>query len=339
MKKIVSRILILALLISTMAFLVTGCGQSQTKEEPKTSEQPAQGEKKELVKIRLANLQLGLSTIPHLLAIDKGIFAKHGIELEIINFAKGGAEATAGVASGQVDMGSYGTPILTGISKGLPIKIVAAPPVKSNPFVLVATNDIKSIQDLKGKTIATGAFGGGNHQSFVKILEANGLKESDVKVVATGGTDEYMILKSGKVAAVNTTEPTVTRLERDGVGHVLAKAEDVYGKYEHSYVFATDELIKNNPEAIRNFLAASREAYEYVRDHQDEVVAYSKEKLNMDEGIIRDYFKKDMEEWDLSYEVDVEGTENAVKILKELEEIDANVVFDKNTWINTSFLK
>ena len=204
--------------------------------------------------------------MPQQLAIEKGIFTKHGIDLQVVNFAKGGAEATAGVASGQVDMGSYGTPILTGISKGLPIKIVASPPNKRIDFVLVATNDIKSVQDLKGKTVATGALGGGNHQSFLKILAGNGVKDSEVKVVSTGGTDAFMILTSGKVAAVETNLDVAIRAEKTGTGHVLAESQDYYPNYQHSYVFATNKLIETNPEAIRNFLAATREAYEYAQN-------------------------------------------------------------------------
>ncbi|HEX3048608.1 MAG TPA: ABC transporter substrate-binding protein [Bacillota bacterium] len=296
------------------------------------------GVSKKLVTIRLANLQYGLGSIPHDLAIQKGIFKKHGIDLQVINFAKGGAEAAAAVASGHVDMGSFGTPILTAISKGISIKIVASPPVKENPFVLVGKNEIKSVKDLKGKTIATGALGGGNHQALLKILYANGLTDKDVDIIATGGTDAELILNSGKVEAVSTSEPTVAKIARAGEGHVLAEAVDYYGHYQHSFVFATDALIRSNPKAIGNFLKASREAYQYAKNHQDELVAFAKQKLEMDDGLIRDYFKNDISKWDLSFKVDIEGTANAVKIVKDLGEIDKGVTFNPKTWLDLRFL-
>ncbi|MEQ8154093.1 MAG: ABC transporter substrate-binding protein [Clostridiaceae bacterium] len=330
MKKKSLKVITLLVTSVLLAASFTACGAKKKQE--------AAASGKELVTIRLANLAVGLSSAYHQLGVEKGIFKKYGIDLQVVNFPKGGAEATAGVASGQVDMGSYGTPILTGISKGLPIKIVASPAVKGNPFILVGTNDIKSVADLKGKTVATGALGGGNHQSFLKILEANGLKEGDVKVVATGGTDAFMILKSGKVAAVMTGEPTVSQIEADNSGHVLAKAEDVYGKYQHSFIFATDDFIKKHPESVSNFLKASRESYEYSKNNFDELVAKGKTLTGLDEKVIREYYKNDIAEWDLSFKVDLEGTENAVKILKGLKEIDNNAVFDKDKWTNLSFL-
>lgn len=333
MSKLFKKITAITLAVLVIATMFSGCAKKEVTATG-TGEKP-----EELVKLRLANLAVGLGSAYHQLGIEKGIFKKYGIDLQIVNFIKGGAEATAGVASGQVDMGSYGTPILTGIAKNLPIKIVAAPAVKGNPFILVATNDIKDVKDLKGKTVATGALGGGNHQSFLKILEFNKVNEKDVKVVATGGTDEFMIIKSGKVAAVNTSEPTASIIEADGVGHILAKAKDYYGKYQHSFVFASDEFIKNHPESVSNFLKASRESFEYSKEHFEELVAKGKTLVGFDEKIIRQFYKNDIENWDLSFKIDIEGTENAVNILKGLKEIDSNVIFDKDKWLDQSFLE
>lgn len=334
------------LLAASMIGVIAGCGgqeegQGNTPDNTQAGASPAVESNKpqETVKIRFANLAVGLASAYHELGIEQGIFSKYGIDLQIVNFTKGGAEATAGVVSGQVDMGSYGTPILTGISKGVGMKIVASPPVKENPFYLVARQGINSVEELRGKTVATGAFGGGNHQSLVKILEHNGLKESDVKVVATGGADEYMILQSGKTDAVETSEPVVSRLVADGIGTVLEKAANVYGDYQHSYVFATTDFIDKHPEAVRNFLKASRESHEYARDNFEELVAKGSTLVKMDENVIREFYKADIAQWDLSFEVNVTGAANAVKIIQDLGEIDKSVNFDPDTWIDSSFLE
>jgi NitT/TauT family transport system substrate-binding protein len=338
------------LLAVSMIGVMAGCGgQEKAQNNPpvNTPVNAAAGaspaaessKPKETVKIRFANLAVGLASAYHQLGIEQGIFSKYGIDLQIVNFTKGGAEATAGVVSGQVDMGSYGTPILTGISKGVGMKIVASPPIKENPFYLVAGKGISSVQELKGKTVATGAFGGGNHQSLVKILEHNGMKESDLKVVATGGADEYMILQTGKTDAVETSEPVVSRLVADGIGTVLEKAANVYGDYQHSYVFATTDFIDKHPEAVRNFLKASRESHEYARDHFEELVAKGSKLVKMDEKVIREFYKADIAQWDLSFKVNTAGTANAVKIIQEMGEIDKSVTFDPKTWIDSSFLE
>jgi len=330
LKERILKFLIITILIVTQLALFVSCKNVDSASNNKSKAD-------QLTQIRYANLKIGIGDIHTSFAIENGIYKKHGIDLKIINFAKGGAEAIAGVASGQVDAGSFGTPILTGITKGISIKVVASPAIKGINFVLVATNDIKTVKDLKGKTVATGAFGGGSHQSLLKILATNGMKESDVKVVATGGTDEEMILKSGKVSAVITSEPTVSKIELEGAGHTLVKAADVYGKYQHTYIFATDKLIKNNPEAVRNLLEAHKESITYAKEHQEELIAYTQKKLGLDESLIIDYFKKAIPTWDESGKVDIEGLNNAIGILKELGEIDKNTNISQEKLVDLSF--
>ncbi len=291
-----------------------------------------------LVTIRMAELSVGVPTTLEEMAIEKGIFARHGIDLQVIHFIKGGAEAMAGVASGQLDMGSYGTPILTGMSFGLPIKIVGSPANKRMNFELVARKGIDSVRDLKGKVVACGALGGGNHQSLLKILQANGLSENDVSIVATGGTDAAMILRSGKIDAVITTEPIRLKLEDEGIGTLIAQAKDYYGRYQHSFVLATDSFIKLHPDAIRNYFSAEREMFEYAKSHLDEVVDFAAARVKLKKEIIRAYFTEQMGLWDLSFQVDQEGTARAIDILKELKEIKQNVRFDPNNWLDLRFI-
>jgi NitT/TauT family transport system substrate-binding protein len=290
-----------------------------------------------LITVRMA--ELGVTNPVQDLAVEKGIFARHGIDLQVVHFIKGGAEATAGVASGQVDMGSYGTPILTGISFGLPIKIVGSPPVKSIQFELVGRPEIKSIKDLKGKVVASGALGGGSHQSILKILHGNGLAEGDVQIVANGGTDAEMILRSGKVDAVISGGIKRIKMEDEGTGVLLAKSVDYYGRYQHSFVFATNDFIKTHPEAVRHYLQATRESLVYAQAHLDELIDFTAKQMpTVKPSILRRYYLEQFKLWDPTLAVDIEGTANAVKILKELKELKPSVQFDEKTWLDLRFL-
>jgi NitT/TauT family transport system substrate-binding protein len=289
-----------------------------------------------LVPLRLANLAVGWG--PQELAIEKGVFAKYGIDLKVINFIRGGAEATAGVASGDVDMGEYGSPILMGIASGLHIRIVGSPAIKINNFELVARKGIGSVKELKGQVVAGGELGGGSHQSLLKILHDNGLSENDVIVVATGGVNAEMVLRSGRVAAAVTTELIRLKLVDDGQATLIARARDYYGRYQHSYIFASDEFIRLHPTTIRNFLRAKREAYEYGKAHLDELIDFTGSRVKVKREIIRAYYDEQIPQWDLTFAVDLEGTENAVKILQDLKEVKPNVRFDPKTWLDLRFL-
>jgi len=242
------------------------------------------------------------------------------------------------VASGLVDLAVIGTPILTGISFGLPVKIVGSPPSKKGGFELVARKGITSVAELRGKVVTGGALGGGSHQSLLKILASNGLGENDVKIIASGGADAEMVLRSGKIDAVVTQEAVRLKLEDEGRGTLIAKARDYYGHYQSGFVLATNAFIKDHPEAIRDYFIATRDYYDYEKSHLDELVDYSAQRVKLRKELIRAYFEEQFGLLDLTFAIDLEGTANAVTYLKELKEVKAGVNFDPNTWLDLRFL-
>jgi len=290
------------------------------------------------VKLRFATLGVGVTSIFADLAIEQGIFRRHGVDLEIVHFVQGGAEAMAGVASGGIDMGSFGTPILIGLAAGVPIKLVGSPAQKRQMFELVARTGIASVKDLKGRVVASGALGGGSHESLLKVLKANGLTPAEVRIVASGGADANLVLRSGKIDAVVTSGLNRWKLVDEGVGTLVARARDYYGRYQHSFVLATNKFIAEHPETIRNYFRAERESLEYARSHLDELVARTGKLIKLRPELIADYYRELFADWDLSFAVDVEGTANAVAILQELKEIKATVRFDPATWLDLRFL-
>jgi NitT/TauT family transport system substrate-binding protein len=299
----------------------------------------AWGAESELVTIRTAIPSVKLGNAYEILGVEKGIYKKHGIDLQIIDFINGGPEAAAATISGQVDIGTVGTPVLTMLSKGVPIKIIAAPANKGLQFSLVGSNKINSVKDLRGKTVTTGPVGSGNHQSFLKILYGNGLTEKDLNIMSTGGTDPVMILSSGQVDAVQVNSDIVGRFLTDNLGHLLADAQDYYGEYQHVYIYAADAFIKEHPEALVNYIKALRETYEYARAHLAELTEKGKTLRKMEEAAIRTYYENDIGKWDLSLSINLEGARNALKVLQELGEVENNVEFNEKNWVDLRFLK
>ena len=90
-------------------------------------------------------------------AVHKGFFAAEGLDLEL-NFAQSGAAVTQQLTGGSLDMAlSVGiTDPIRAIDKGAPLALVR---IIGNaaPYVLMGKPGLKSIADLKGKTISTGA--------------------------------------------------------------------------------------------------------------------------------------------------------------------------------------
>lgn len=274
------------------------------------------------VTIRFAELgTIGVGNLYQYLALEKGVYQAHGIDLQIVHFLKGGPESVAAAASNQVDMGSVGAPIVTAISRGVHLKIVGSPAIHYNTFILVARPGIHSVAELKGKDVAFGDPGGGSVIAARYIFLANKVDPESIHNVGGGGTSSYLALKNGRIDAAILGEPNVTLAEKLGVGKVLARAEDYLGNYELSYIYATQKFIDAHPDAIRRFFVANREAIRYAKEHPDELYAFGRRKINLDPVVLQEAIARQVARWDDSGRISEPGLLTAVKVAQTVGDI------------------
>ena len=115
--------------------------------------------KPEKTRLEVATAGSGTTSLPLLVALDGGYFAKRGLNVSIN--VVGATVAVQGVISGAIDIYQGGTAAIAANLQGADIIYVAAP-VDRNSLILFGQKDITSFESLRGKTIATtfpGAFG------------------------------------------------------------------------------------------------------------------------------------------------------------------------------------
>jgi NitT/TauT family transport system substrate-binding protein len=145
---------------------------------------------------------------PFYIAAHKGFFAAEDIDVEI-NFAQSGAAVTQELAAGSLDVAlSVGiTDPIHAIDKGAAlalIRIVGA----AAPYVLIGKPGLKTIADLKGKTVSVGAASDITTVYFERMAAANGLKKGDYDELAAGvAAARYAALKAGVADAAFVLPP------------------------------------------------------------------------------------------------------------------------------------
>jgi ABC-type nitrate/sulfonate/bicarbonate transport system substrate-binding protein len=115
--------------------------------------------KLEKARLVVATAGSGTTTLPLLVALESGYFAKRGLDVSVN--VVGATVAVQGVISGTIDIYQGGTAAIAANLAGADIIYVAAP-VDRNSLVLFGQKDVTSFESLRGKTIATtfpGAFG------------------------------------------------------------------------------------------------------------------------------------------------------------------------------------
>jgi ABC-type nitrate/sulfonate/bicarbonate transport system substrate-binding protein len=121
--------------------------------------EPAAFAKPEKSRLEIATAGSGTTSLPLLVALEGGYFAKRGLSVAVNQV--GATVAVQGVVSGTIDIYQGGTAAIAANLAGADIIYVAAP-VDRNSLILFGQKGITSFESLRGKSIATtfpGAFG------------------------------------------------------------------------------------------------------------------------------------------------------------------------------------
>ncbi len=207
---------------------------------------------------------------PLFVALEKGYFANHGLDVEMIAPSNPNDPPKL-VAAGKADIAvSYQHQHQMQIDQGLPlVRIATLIATPLNSLVVLADGPIKSLADLKGKTV--GYSVGGFETVLLKVmLETAGLGLTDVKLVNvnfslspslfTGQTDAV-------IGAFRNFELNQMDIEKRP-GRAFYVEENGIPAYDELILIANKDQI--NDSKLRRFVDALEEGVQYLVNHPDE---------------------------------------------------------------------
>jgi ABC-type nitrate/sulfonate/bicarbonate transport system substrate-binding protein len=158
-----------------------------------------------------------------MVAKAQDLFKKAGADVNYYTFVSGKATRDA-MLSGHIDLGILGsTPFILGAAKGEVIAIAMAMYAgKTDAVVVGAKSGITSMQDLKGRRVASELGTSTDYVFQAELLPKYGLSPSDLRIINTQGPNMIAALVSGSVDAIVDTEPFVSIAQADNIGKVIA---------------------------------------------------------------------------------------------------------------------
>ncbi len=200
--------------------------------------------------------------IPVFYALDKGIFKKNGLDVEV-KFFRGGTATHRAAASAQSDLDASWVPAplaMSGIAGGSGLKIFHCMAFKNEAQVAAAPG-IKSAAELKGKTIGIEGRGGYSHLGALATLESAGLKDEDVKYIMTPPPARVPYLIEGKADAVviHVEQVLLAQKRRPGVTS-LGDIWKLMPNYLYGAFIAPEGKLKSNRDAYVRFTVAMIQA-------------------------------------------------------------------------------
>lgn len=219
-----------------------------------------------------------LSSAGLYIAMEKGYFAERGIKVETESFASAPKMMPA-LATGQLDVatGAPSAALYNAMASGMDFKIVADKgqirPGHGGTMLtvrkdLVDSGQVKSVRDLKGRTVAIGAKGIALDYFLAKAMEEAGLTYEALTVTYLAYPDAVRALASKAVDGMWAPEPWGARAEAQGVGvrFLLADQVKAITPFQVGVIMYSGKFMRERPKVARDFIAAYvKGAREYSR--------------------------------------------------------------------------
>ena len=211
---------------------------------------------------------------------DAGIFymaskrefaQKLGLKLEFVPLKTDTIELKAAIA-GELDSYEGGPQgAIVAASRGADIKVIGCNWLVV-PHGLFVRNEINTVGDLKGKSIAVSAPGSFPELVARAVLEKAGIAVNAVTFAAMGSdTDRYKALAAGVVAGAIVSNEYTPIAAKSGV-KLLVPGSEAVPNFLRVCLHATGKILKERPDDAAKFLAAEMEGLRYAATHRDETI-------------------------------------------------------------------
>jgi NitT/TauT family transport system substrate-binding protein len=209
----------------------------------------------ETTKITMVRLK-GICLSPQYVAADL-LRAEGFTEVRYVE-AQGTEGIEKALASGDADInGHYAAPLILRLEAGDPIVILAGE--HAGCFELFATDRIRTIRDLKGKTVAVPALDSSRHV-FVSMMAAYvGLDpRKDINFVPYSGAESVRLLGEGKIDAYLGFPPEPQALRAEKIGHVVVNSawDRPWSQYFCCMMAGNQTFVQKHPVATKRVIRA-----------------------------------------------------------------------------------
>ena len=244
---------------------------------------------KEVQKIAIAYHPHYPGLAPALVAQEQGFFKDENLEAELVQFTAGPPELAA-MASGDINFGFLGPGAHIFVMEGKGKVLVSSYNSLENDILVAKESGIKTMQDLKGKTI--GITDGTAYELMLNLaLEKAGMSRADVKTANLDEAGKLTAFSAGKIDAVSTSATYSAEIrnkmgEENVISLMTPEAFLPDNRFLNSWIVEPKFLEKNEEVTIR-FLRAMLRGIDYQLNHEEETINSVAKFLNQDADSLR----------------------------------------------------
>jgi len=233
----------------------------------------------ELTPVTVGSLPIVDTAAIHL-GVEQGIFAEHGLDVDL-QIAQGGAAVVPAVVSGEYQFAfSNVVSLLVASSQGLDLQIVASgnstsgdPAADIGGVLTTPDSGISDPADLEGATVAVNTLNNIGDVTISEVVAQDGGDPASVEFVEMGFPDMPAALSGEQVDAIWVLEPFFSIAKGDGAQVVAHNFAEVDPDMMVAAYFTSGQYAEQNADVTESFTAAMEESLAYAEDHPDDTRA------------------------------------------------------------------
>ncbi|MGW3173780.1 aliphatic sulfonate ABC transporter substrate-binding protein [Streptomyces sp. NPDC001153] len=269
--------------IAALPVLLTACGYgSKSTDDGKKTAVTAGAKKLSTDEVKIGYFP-NLTHATALVGVQEGFFQKElgGTTVKTATFNAGPSEIEA-LNAGSIDIGWIGpSPAINGYTKsgGKNLRIIGGS-ASGGVKLVVNPKKIKSLNDVKGKKIATPQLGNTQDVAFLNWIAGQGWKvdaqsgKGDVSVVRTDNKITPDAYKSGSIDGAWVPEPTASKLVAEGA-KVLLDESSLWPakKFVITNIVVRQDFLKQHPDVVEAVLRGSVKTNEWINANPEKAKA------------------------------------------------------------------
>ena len=223
-------------------------------------------------KIRLSHSALESSNAVWYLAKDLGLYKKYGLDADLL-FIPSTTTSVSSLVAGDVQVANAsGGGVASADVAGADLVMVSCY-LNSLPYELVVNENVKSAEDLKGKSVGISRLGSASDVAARALVRGAGLDpDKQVLIMQVGGPAERAAaFRTGRIAGF-PSPPGIIYLTKGMPFRILISTADFQKRFEFPYICATTtkSYLAQNRDTVKKVIMAHIEATQYLKTHKEE---------------------------------------------------------------------
>ena len=269
--------------------------------------------------VRIGYLQSDIHQLACWVALEKGLYKKNGVDVEVAGIFKAGPEEMSAFAAGALDMGYVGeAPATTAVANGVAQATVLAQVNTEGSAIVVGKNaPEKGIRDLIEKKVAIP--GHSTVQDFLlkKALVRFNVDPKKIRIIVLKPPEMIGALKTGQNDAFIAWEPYPAKARTMGVGRNLLTSNEIWKDHPCCVLAVNNRFLAERPQDARAVVKAHVEATDFINQFPEDAIKIGVKYTGMDEETVR----LSMKNVNYTYILSIEGEREYVDFLSRLRYI------------------